>query len=545
MVTGQRLRRPEQQEHQGLLEGLLSHKFHPPHTNSLTHPVYTKHTNVPHVAYTNTYTTNPETQHGNYDSQPHIGEAAYNLTYHSYLPTGVPQSASGADLSDTHERDAKGHGAATSRHFGTPSGASLLRVLLNAIGLPASSPWPQLANNPFLREMETMRSVPALPIPSRKSAAFLLQIYYEVVSPIYPVFTKAELDRMLHAIYLNGCVARRVIDECTVNCFSLIHGLALTILSRMDPTLMAMTEDCVRFTRSGLAEVFMRPSLLGIKCLLSILILNHSRELEDPIWYTSGMAMAMCVDLGLHSALNLQPLKLHESHPTHPEGQQEGSREDEREEERRRVFWTTYSIDRGLSLMYGRPVTLAESVITCPYPSKVPPQVLARFKIRRLQSRILNYQLSLEMGRYHGVPYPSVEEDEFLTELDRWRVNKLGEELTQAGNTELLILRRGVERRNPPAMTRSISIIRHNMTLYATEVQQIAMVEGLLCIHALFLNVVTLLYIYRLNEGACPLAREDVLQIVGEARSMLIQLGMRWSSARESLRVIDEIMASL
>ncbi|CCG83841.1 protein of unknown function [Taphrina deformans PYCC 5710] len=380
--------------------------------------------------------------------------------------------------------------------------------------------------------MDSMISVPSLTIPSRKSSTIILEIYEEIVTPLFPVFLRSELQTMLSEVYLNNLIARRDIAETTSNCYALILSQVVGILSRTQSGLSDMSAQCVRYTRSGLAELFLRPTLGGIRYLLSILLVNHAEELPDPIWFTSGSAVSMCVDLDLHR----------EAAPT---GQQTTAKEHENIEERRRLFWSTYSLDRGLALALGRPMIINESAITTPFPTAVSPRALARFQIRRLQSRILSSHQTLACSTGTYVPFPTTEEQHLMRELDLWRQERQGEELIQAGNTELLLLRRGLTNKNPGSMMRSLQIVAQNLELYHQEALQIAILEGLLVVHDISLNLMTLLYIYKFGSGLHQPTLEHIQSSIEHMRPIYQQLARRWTSAVSNLCLIESILKRL
>lgn len=418
------------------------------------------------------------------------------------------------------------------RNLGYSCGQSLLSDLLAATGLQSCERWPLLDCNPFLKEMSSMESIPSLTIPSRKSSMVIFEIYNEIVSPLYPVFLKHELQAMLNDVYLNNLIARRDIEQTTSNCYALILAQVIGILSRSQPVLAEMEVQCVRYTRSGLADLFLNPTIGGIRYLLSILLVNHAKELPDPVWFTSGMTMLMCVDLSLHR--EIEPVSCKTKAGKHID-----------EEEKRRIFWTAYAIDRGLALAFGRPMSLEEVAITRAYPTTVSDHALGRFKIRRLQSKIMTSHQALDQSVGLFIPFPTVQERDFMTELDQWKQNKEGEEVIQGGNTELLLLRRGVTNKDPRAMIRSMQVITQNLRLYKSEALQMAILEGLLVVHDLTLNLITLLYIHRFGTSFRGPSLGDLRSAIDDMKPILLKLARRWNTSLENLKLVEDIFGKL
>lgn len=73
------------------------------------------------------------------------------------------------------------------------------------------------------------------------------------------------------------------------------------------------------------------------------------------VWYLLGTALRLCVDLGLHKE-------------EHPKAQTLSAFTKDR---RRRLFWSTYSIDRQMCFYLGRPVGIPEESITARLPSEL------------------------------------------------------------------------------------------------------------------------------------------------------------------------------
>lgn len=73
------------------------------------------------------------------------------------------------------------------------------------------------------------------------------------------------------------------------------------------------------------------------------------------VWYLLGTALRLCVDMGLHKE-------------EHPKAQTVSAFTKDR---RRRLFWSTYSIDRQMCFYLGRPVGIPEESITARLPSEL------------------------------------------------------------------------------------------------------------------------------------------------------------------------------
>ncbi|ODV88475.1 hypothetical protein CANCADRAFT_14066, partial [Tortispora caseinolytica NRRL Y-17796] len=130
--------------------------------------------------------------------------------------------------------------------------------------------------------------------------------------------------------------------------------------------------------------------LEALQAILLLCLYSIMRPAFPGVWYTLGIALRICVDLGLHSEsgirINLFRLDM-----------------------RRRLFWCTYVVDRQICVYLGRPPGIPDQSIKVPFPSLLddalitpegfiqPPVNIApsykqvsqaMFVIRRLQSEI-------------------------------------------------------------------------------------------------------------------------------------------------------------
>jgi len=91
-----------------------------------------------------------------------------------------------------------------------------------------------------------------------------------------------------------------------------------------------------------------------IRCLQAILLLSiygAMMPMSSSAWFTTGNAMRMCVHMGLHNEADV------------------GDLDDFTIDMQRRLFWTTYYIDRMTSLNMDRPYSIDDLYCTCPLPS--------------------------------------------------------------------------------------------------------------------------------------------------------------------------------
>lgn len=163
-------------------------------------------------------------------------------------------------------------------------------------------------------------------------------------------------------------------------------------------------------------------NLATVQCLLLLVVYGLQNPEAVSIYRTSGLAMRVCVELSLHreqdsrAQLTLLDREL-----------------------RKRIFWSSYSLDRFVSIILGRPCAIVDENVSCELPADVddsciladriqplPPGAVTEMtysictiKLRRLSGRILG-TLYCTQHRSNENLSPMV--DRFVTELEAWRL---------------------------------------------------------------------------------------------------------------------------
>ncbi|PYH94539.1 hypothetical protein BO71DRAFT_475767 [Aspergillus ellipticus CBS 707.79] len=87
---------------------------------------------------------------------------------------------------------------------------------------------------------------------------------------------------------------------------------------------------------------------------IMLLVLYHLRTSSaSKVWYLIGLAMRICIDLGLHRGSQYQKMNPH------------------RGQMRRRLFWSVYLVERYISWSLGRPFSIAEEEFDADVPADV------------------------------------------------------------------------------------------------------------------------------------------------------------------------------
>lgn len=192
----------------------------------------------------------------------------------------------------------------------------------------------------------------------------------------------------------------KVLINRTVHAITLKKRAMFWIKDVLDDTHFSSdTEDSF----NTIKEHYLKLESLSAMLLLSIFAMCLPSI--PSIWYSLGMPLRMLVDLGLHNEKYNSEL-LSQSHIVQNNS---GSKEIVNSVEllidnRRRLFWSTYSMDRQLALYFGRPTSIGDEYLSCQmisyrsqknfnfdeFSSCTRIISVAMMGIRRLQSELLN-----------------------------------------------------------------------------------------------------------------------------------------------------------
>ncbi|TLD26435.1 hypothetical protein PspLS_04722 [Pyricularia sp. CBS 133598] len=95
------------------------------------------------------------------------------------------------------------------------------------------------------------------------------------------------------------------------------------------------------------------------------------RPVSPGLWYITGEAMRLAVDLGLHFEQGNEPqFRLDNARrQTDKEADRDRGAREYIRDRRRRLWWCAYSLDRLISICVGRPLGVSDQVITTEFPS--------------------------------------------------------------------------------------------------------------------------------------------------------------------------------
>ncbi|KAK9245938.1 fungal-specific transcription factor domain-containing protein [Lipomyces tetrasporus] len=191
---------------------------------------------------------------------------------------------------------------------------------------------------------------------------------------------------------------------------NLIFAIGVAVHQQQYPALLC--ESYHAAAMKHIEPVFASPDRLeSLQGILLLGLYSIMRPAVPGVWYVLGVALRLCVDLGLHVEGGVKSWSGTNITPKNGQGpMKEGDPFDARTLDlRRRLFWCTYAMDRQICVYLGRPFGIADNSIKVPFPSDLddvfitsegimkPPEdtppsykqvAVHIFQIRRLQSEI-------------------------------------------------------------------------------------------------------------------------------------------------------------
>ena len=220
-------------------------------------------------------------------------------------------------------------------------------------------------------------------LPSIETAANLIDIFFSQYQIQYPILLQDEFMTAVSDFYGRSGRNPQASDDPTTHfMLNMVLSISLVYLSRESPETMALARSFSSTAMTQLSTIMRVKNHQTLQCLLLLLLSSILNSMSAPVWYISGLSVRMCVALGFHSEKTIRL-----------SGRRAGT--DDEVDTKRRLFWVTYTFDRTLATMLGRPFTLEDDKIDVLFPNKCLPtsrkaQFLHWLKLQRLQSEIVH-----------------------------------------------------------------------------------------------------------------------------------------------------------
>jgi hypothetical protein len=414
---------------------------------------------------------------------------------------------------------------------------------------------------------ETVSSSIKIALPSRETATSLIDTFFSQYQVQYPILDQSEFTKAVSDFYDRrderaDHSQSEPGDVWTRFMLNMVLSISLIFMSSDHDESLAISKG---FTANAMADVSLimqTKNVQSVQCLLLLLLLSILDSTSAPVWYISGLCMRMCIDLGYHSEKMIAISAL---------ARKSDVKKVNEADTKRRLFWVTYSFDRTLNILLGRPFTFDDFTVDIHLPAQslVPGkrrQILHWFELQRLQSEIVH--------KLHTVRADATRPDQEETEFSQWTNemaqrlkawNSVAQTLTDSDGhninwwgywyrTALLILYRPSPSRPNLNATDTLSCYLAAKDLIQLSFLRIS--EGLMDftwvdLHFQFMSGITLVFIVWKNTEARAKAKEDWVSFKSclfQWKLILERLGGRWeriARAREALSKLADATIDL
>ncbi|CAH0054477.1 unnamed protein product [Clonostachys solani] len=245
------------------------------------------------------------------------------------------------------------------RFIGTSSGVTLAKAILGSLecDMPAS-PSVRSSQEPNMNVL-LPRSSP--PLPSKESATYLIDVYFQCRTPHLPLMERADILTCVHNAYLaHDNEAATVAQRKGRDVFVTLMIFAISCCGLKGQVGRGASDRSESFFHSAVQclDSTVGTAANDTKTLTDILLLAQYVSLSPSkgnLWTLSGLALRTCIELGFHWETNLA-LRVTKAQLN----------------ERRRLFWAAYYFDRLLVVTVGRPLGIEEQSLGAGYPEPPP-----------------------------------------------------------------------------------------------------------------------------------------------------------------------------
>jgi hypothetical protein len=248
------------------------------------------------------------------------------------------------------------------RFLGASSGITLAKMVMASIRTDALPSYPLVfKQNLNSHSSSSSASAPAAEstLPPRHAADHLVEVYFQYRTPHLPIVERPQVEEALKGAYLsvNGKQASDRVVERDV--FTTYMIFAISLCNVPNPSggtgRVLQSEGCFRSAISVIEKVitYAKSDLETLRAILLLAQFVSMCPWQGSLWHLSGIALRLCVDMGLHwetegQSLNTDPNLLYE---------------------RRRLWYSAYHFDRVLSITLGRPFGIIDESIRVPLPN--------------------------------------------------------------------------------------------------------------------------------------------------------------------------------
>ncbi|KAL1889658.1 hypothetical protein Sste5346_008777 [Sporothrix stenoceras] len=197
-------------------------------------------------------------------------------------------------------------------------------------------------------------------LPPRHAADHLVETYFQYLTPHLPILERSHATNAINGAYhaSNTTTVAVDINQNNKDIFTTYMIFAIALCGVPGPSgngRPIQSEGCFRSAIASVESAIVYAKS-DIETLRSVLLLAQFVALcpsQGSLWHLTGIALRMCIDIGLHwetdeQRLTMDPAVLRD---------------------RRRLWYTTYQFDRFLSITLGRPFGIIDESVRVELPN--------------------------------------------------------------------------------------------------------------------------------------------------------------------------------
>ena len=324
----------------------------------------------------------------------------------------------------SHMSNVAVQGTSDSRFLGSTSGISFARVVFQAVkvsmagapserGAGAGGATNRAANKPLMAGTTSIRdaifglhtkpSIKSAPFPGRELGHELVTLYFEHANPQIPILHRPEFMAMFERVYAEPERERTARESYMLN---IVFAIGAGTIVGKEPrytqspqqpsprrggaakprkkqklaeeqgqpeeyhaSAIVHLENCLSAS-SGVDRPFeFHGALEELQAVLLLASFALLRPAAPGLWYITGVAVRLAVDLGLHQEEGTARDDEDGSESRDNGDAGEKCHKSYIRDYRRRLWWCVYSFDRLVSTCVGRPLGISDEAITTNFPS--------------------------------------------------------------------------------------------------------------------------------------------------------------------------------
>jgi len=282
----------------------------------------------------------------------------------STAPSDEPATPTGNHFQDLVKKSVRSIVVEPSKQpkfLGQSSGLTLARMVMASIRtdqLPTIFPQRASETQDVSTSVTALVSAPESSLPPRHAADHLVEVYFQYRTPHLPIVERPQVQKALQSAYTAKSQRQSEVGY-EKDMFTTYMVFAIALCNIPNPSggtnRVMQSEGCFRSAIAWVEKVISY-SKSDLETLRAVLLLAQFVSMcpwQGSLWHLTGIALRLCIDMGLHWENEGQPLDITL----------------ESLYERRRLWYSAYQFDRVLGITLGRPFGITDESMQVPLPN--------------------------------------------------------------------------------------------------------------------------------------------------------------------------------